>query len=182
MSNTQTEEVISQLTIAASNVVELYNRLNESDSTAESPTGESQVRRLEMSILRTHKILQDCIFRKLKQNDVDVNQTDTVKKLNDLVAKGSNNSQSSKVTMMEQYADILLDMVQQKIHNSNMWSRPGPPSFFSVIFWLYVLLVRVKFYANLCLSSSPVSFNVICHFWQFWHLSLLTNLLLVTFP
>lgn len=120
MSNTQTEEVISQLTIAASNVVELYNRLNESDSTAESPTGESQVRRLEMSILRTHKILQDCIFRKLKQNDVDVNQTDTVKKLNDLVAKGSNNSQSSKVTMMEQYADILLDMVQQKIHNSNM--------------------------------------------------------------
>ncbi|XP_045468505.1 mitogen-activated protein kinase-binding protein 1 isoform X6 [Harmonia axyridis] len=125
VSNNKSEEVISQLTVAANNVVELYNRLNDSeitgDSSGDSADREDAVRKLELSIVRTHKVLHDCIFKKLKQNNgnIDVNQTDTVKKLNDLVTKGSN-SHSSIVTMMEQYSDILLDMVQQKIHNSNM--------------------------------------------------------------
>ncbi|XP_045468503.1 mitogen-activated protein kinase-binding protein 1 isoform X4 [Harmonia axyridis] len=125
LSNNKSEEVISQLTVAANNVVELYNRLNDSeitgDSSGDSADREDAVRKLELSIVRTHKVLHDCIFKKLKQNNgnIDVNQTDTVKKLNDLVTKGSN-SHSSIVTMMEQYSDILLDMVQQKIHNSNM--------------------------------------------------------------
>lgn len=140
VSNNKSEEVISQLTVAANNVVELYNRLNDSeitgDSSGDSADREDAVRKLELSIVRTHKVLHDCIFKKLKQNNgnIDVNQTDTVKKLNDLVTKGSN-SHSSIVTMMEQYSDILLDMVQQKIHNSNMWSRNLEPPIF--LLWFF---------------------------------------------
>ncbi|KAK9872811.1 hypothetical protein WA026_019595 [Henosepilachna vigintioctopunctata] len=122
ISNHKTEEVISQLTLAANNVVELYNRLNDSEGdSGENTDRDDVVRKLELSIVRTHKVLHDCIFKKLKQNNgnIDVNQTDTIKKLNDLVAK-SPSSQNSIVTMMEQYSEILLDIVQQKIHNSNM--------------------------------------------------------------
>lgn len=117
-------DVIEQLTKAADNVVDLYNRLNDTDTdTHETSVAKmDMVKNLEMSILTTHKILHDCIFKKLKQSNgnVDVNQTDTVKKLNDLVSKGPSGP-NSVVNMMEQYSDILLDMVQQKIHNSNIW-------------------------------------------------------------
>lgn len=113
------DDVIQQLTKAADNVVELYNRLNDG-APAPHATSSDMVKNLEMSILNTHKVLHDCIFKKLKQsNGNDVNQTDTVKKLNDLISKVPN-SQNSVVSMMEQYSDILLDMVQQKIHNSNI--------------------------------------------------------------
>ena len=117
------DDVIQQLTKAADKVVELYNRLNETETDTHDTTVAKMdmVKNLEMSILNTHKILHDCIFKKLKQSNgnVDVNQTDTVKKLNDLVSKGPSGP-NSVVSMMEQYSDILLDMVQQKIHNSNI--------------------------------------------------------------
>jgi hypothetical protein len=117
------DDVIQELTEAADKVVGLYNRLNETETdTRETSVAKmDMVKNLEMSILHTHKILHDCIFKKLKQSsgNVDVNQTDTVKKLNDLVSKGPSGP-NSVVSMMEQYSDILLDMVQQKIHNSNI--------------------------------------------------------------
>lgn len=116
-------DVIEQLTKAADNVVDLYSRLNDTDTDTQntSVAKMDMVKNLEMSILNTHKILHDCIFKKLKQGNgnVDVNQTDTVKKLNDLASKGPSGP-NSVVNMMEQYSDILLDMVQQKIHNSNI--------------------------------------------------------------
>lgn len=79
------------------------------------------VKNLEMSIVNTQKILQDLTFERLKQSngDVDINQTDTVKKLNDLVAKGQVNDPKRVITMMQQYSDILLGMMQQKIQNSS---------------------------------------------------------------
>lgn len=103
----------------AEKVVNLYDRLNETDDTSESQI--ERIDRVKMSILRTHKILHDCIFRELKQNNgsIDVNQTDTVKKLNDLVSKGPSGP-NSVISIMEQYSDILLDMVQQKVHNTNI--------------------------------------------------------------
>ncbi|EFA05055.2 WD repeat-containing protein 62-like Protein [Tribolium castaneum] len=117
-------DVIQQLTKAADNVVGLYNRLSdtETDTQNSSVAKMDMVKDLEMSILNTHKVLHECIFKKLKQSNgnVDVNQTDTVKKLNDLVSKGSSGGPNSAVSIMEQYSDILLDMVQQKIHNSNI--------------------------------------------------------------
>ncbi|XP_044261628.1 mitogen-activated protein kinase-binding protein 1 isoform X1 [Tribolium madens] len=117
-------DVIQQLTKAADNVVGLYNRLSDTEPASQnsSVAKMDMVKDLEMSILNTHKVLHECIFKKLKQSNgnVDVNQTDTVKKLNDLVSKGSTGGPNSAVSIMEQYSDILLDMVQQKIHNSSI--------------------------------------------------------------
>lgn len=66
--------------------------------------------------------MHDCIFNEFKQNNgnIDVNQTDAIKKLNDLVSKGASGS-GSIIELMQQYTDILLDMMQQKIHSSNIW-------------------------------------------------------------
>lgn len=119
-SNQLCDDVIDQLTKAADNVVKLYNRLNESDSDS-SESQADKIDRVKISMIRTHKILHECIFKELKQNNgsIDVNQTDTVKKLNDLVSKGPTGP-NSVISIMEQYSDILLDMVQQKIHNANI--------------------------------------------------------------
>lgn len=50
---------------------------------------------------------------------MDVNQTDAIKKLNDLVSRGASGS-GSVIDLMQQYSDILLDMMQQKIHSANI--------------------------------------------------------------
>lgn len=119
VSNQLCDDLIDQLTTTAEKVVKLYDRLNESDDGNESQM--ERIDRVKMSMIRTHKILHDCIFKELKQNNggIDVNQTDTVKKLNDLVSKGPSGP-NSVINIMEQYSDILLDMVQQKIHNANI--------------------------------------------------------------
>ncbi|KAJ8981871.1 hypothetical protein NQ317_008218 [Molorchus minor] len=119
VSNQLCDDLIDQLTTTAEKVVKLYDRLNESDDTNESQI--EKIDRVKMSMIRTHKVLHDCIFRELKQNNggIDINQTDTVKKLNDLVSKGPTGP-NSVINIMEQYSDILLDMVQQKIHNANI--------------------------------------------------------------
>ncbi|CAH1107789.1 unnamed protein product, partial [Psylliodes chrysocephalus] len=119
ISNQLCDDLIDQLTSTADKVVELYGRLSE----AEDPT-ESQIDRMDrvkMSMIRTFKVLHDSILKELKQNNgnTDVNQTDTVKKLNDLVSKGSSGP-NNVINIMEQYSDILLDTVQQKIHSANM--------------------------------------------------------------
>lgn len=127
MSTQLCDEVALQLTKAANNVVELYRRLTYIDVTNSSEHLASvqktdMVKNLEMSIIRTQKILQDLTFERLKQSNsagVDINQTDTVKKLNDLVAKGEVNDPKRVITMMQQYSDILLGMMQQKIQNSS---------------------------------------------------------------
>lgn len=66
-------------------------------------------------------MVHDCIFNEFKQNNgnIDVNQTDTIKKWNDLVSKGASGSRSV-IDLMQQYSDILLDMMQQKIHSANI--------------------------------------------------------------
>lgn len=120
------DEVALQLTKAANNVVELYRRLTDADATTSSEQLASvqktdMVKNLEMSIIRTQKMLQDLTFERLKQSNggVDINQTDTVKKLNDLVAKGQASDPKKLIIMMQQYSDILLGMMQQKIQNSS---------------------------------------------------------------
>lgn len=119
------DEVALQLTKAANNVVELYRRLTDVDAASSSEQMANvqktdMVKNLEMSIIRTQKMLQDLTFERLKQSNggVDINQTDTVKKLNDLVAKEQMNDPKRVITMMQQYSDILLGMMQQKIQNS----------------------------------------------------------------
>nr|CAI5844434.1 unnamed protein product [Callosobruchus analis] len=119
VSNQLCDDLVDQLTTTAERVVKLYDRLNDEDERTDSQM--DRIDKVKMSMIRTHKILHDCIFKELKQNNggVDVNQTDTVKKLNDLVSKGASGP-NSVINIMEQFSDILLDMVQQKIHNSNI--------------------------------------------------------------
>nr|CAI5844427.1 unnamed protein product [Callosobruchus analis] len=119
LSNQLCDDLVDQLTTTAERVVKLYDRLNDEDERTDSQM--DRIDKVKMSMIRTHKILHDCIFKELKQNNggVDVNQTDTVKKLNDLVSKGASGP-NSVINIMEQFSDILLDMVQQKIHNSNI--------------------------------------------------------------
>ncbi|VEN46369.1 unnamed protein product [Callosobruchus maculatus] len=119
ISNQLCDDLVDQLTTTAERVVKLYDRLTDEDERTD--TQMDRIDKVKMSMIRTHKILHDCIFKELKQNNggVDVNQTDTVKKLNDLVSKGASGP-NSVIYIMEQFSDILWDMVQQKIHNSNI--------------------------------------------------------------
>lgn len=106
--------------------MELYRRLTDEDAANSKEQlanvqKTDMVKNLEMSIIRTQKMLQDLTFERLRQSNggVDINQTDAVKKLNDLVTKGQLNDPRGVVTMMQQYSDILLGMMQQKIQNSS---------------------------------------------------------------
>ncbi|XP_017782013.1 PREDICTED: WD repeat-containing protein 62 isoform X2 [Nicrophorus vespilloides] len=118
------DEVALQLTKAANNVVELYRRLT--DPTERIPKeGSLQkadiLKNLELTIASTQKVLQDITLEKFRQSSshIDVNQTDAVKKLNDLISKGFTNDQNDVVNLMQQYSDIILDMMQQKIQDSH---------------------------------------------------------------
>ncbi|XP_076254488.1 WD repeat domain 62 isoform X4 [Rhynchophorus ferrugineus] len=118
-SNQLCENVSKQLVKTADNVVKIYQKLKESEE-----TGDVQPETLDcmkMSIIKTYKVVHECIFNEFKQNNgnIDVNQTDAIKKLNDLVSKGSTGS-GSVIDLMQQYSDILLDMMQQKIHSANI--------------------------------------------------------------
>ncbi|KAI4454792.1 wd repeat domain 62 isoform g [Holotrichia oblita] len=118
------DEVALQLTKAANNVVELYRRLTDVDANTSEQLATVQktdmVKNLELSITRTQKMLQELQLERIRRNNgLDVNQTDTVKKLNDLASRGLTNDQNTVVTMMQQYSDILLGLMQQKIQNTN---------------------------------------------------------------
>lgn len=119
------DEVAFQLTNTANNVVGLYKRVTDTDNRSNDQLTSNQkrdmVKNLELSIARTFKILQDVLLEKLKQNNnsFDVQQTNTVKRLKDLVSKGLSNDQNTVVNMMQQYSDILLSMMQQKIQTTN---------------------------------------------------------------
>ncbi|KAK9754178.1 hypothetical protein QE152_g1546 [Popillia japonica] len=119
------DEVALQLTKAANNVVELYRRLTDVDANTSEQLATVQktdmVKNLELSITRTQKMLQELQLERIRRNNggLDVNQTDTVKKLNDLASRGLTNDQNTVVSMMQQYSDILLGLMQQKIQNTN---------------------------------------------------------------
>lgn len=118
------DEVALQLTKAANNVVELYRRLTDESVTSSEELVSVQktdmAKNLELSIARTQKMLQELMLEKFKQNqeNFNLNQTDTVKKINDLASKGFPNDQDAVVDVMQQYSDILLGMLQQK-YSSN---------------------------------------------------------------
>lgn len=116
-----------QLTKAANNVVELYRRLTDVEANTSEQLANVQktdvVKTLELSIARTQKTLQELQLERIRRNTgLDVNQTDTVKKLIDLASRGLTNDQNTVVNMMQQYSDILLGLMQQKIQNNNTWS------------------------------------------------------------
>ncbi|XP_031332031.1 uncharacterized protein LOC116162536 isoform X2 [Photinus pyralis] len=88
------DDVAYQLTKASNNVVELYRRLTDTEASTSEQLANLQktdmVKNLELSIARTLRVLQGLTLEKLKQSNgnFDVNQTNTVKRLNDLVSRG----------------------------------------------------------------------------------------------
>ncbi|XP_066252026.1 uncharacterized protein Wdr62 isoform X1 [Euwallacea similis] len=118
-SNQLCEDVSKQLVTTADNVVKIFQKLKENEDTADSQP--EAINCVKMSLIKTYKVVHECIFNEFKQNNgnIDVNQTDAIKKLNDLVSKFANGS-GSMTELMQQYVDILLDMMQQKIHSSNI--------------------------------------------------------------
>ncbi|XP_050299920.1 uncharacterized protein LOC126738571 isoform X2 [Anthonomus grandis grandis] len=118
-SNQLCEDVSRKLVATADNVARIYQKLRENED-AGDPQPEA-LDCIKMSLIKTHKVVHDCIFNELKQNNgnMDVNQTDAIKKLHDLVSKGASGS-GSVIDLMQQYSDILLDIMQQKIHSANI--------------------------------------------------------------
>lgn len=86
-------DVALQLTTAANNVVKLHNRLTSSKEAGSEKMMANQrhdmLTSLDFSITMTKKMLQELALEDLSttNGNIDVNQTDTAKKLNDLVAK-----------------------------------------------------------------------------------------------
>lgn len=117
------DQVIQELMKAANNVVELYRRLTEVNPNSNEELASVQktdmVKNLEMSIAQTQKMLQDLTLEKMKHH-FNVNQTDAVKKLNDLVSKGFTNDQNAVVVVMQLYSDILLEMLQKNFQSNNI--------------------------------------------------------------
>lgn len=123
------KDVADNLVSTANEVVKLYDNLtsaNKKDLAAgNAPSAVEErtnmVKTLQLSIVTTQKVLHDLTLQILRQDrsNVDVNQTDSVKKLNDLIEKGFPTDESAIVNIMQQYSDILLGMMQQKIEDSN---------------------------------------------------------------
>lgn len=117
------DQVVLELTNAAENVVQLYRRLTEaspnSNENLTSVQKTDMVKNLEMSIAQTQKMLQDLTLEKVKHH-FNVNQTDAVKKLKDLVSKGFTKDQNALVVVMQLYSDILLEMLQQNFQSNNI--------------------------------------------------------------
>ncbi|XP_044734797.1 WD repeat-containing protein 62 isoform X2 [Chrysoperla carnea] len=140
-------KIAEQLTHTAENVVQLYRRLtlNETLSPEQSTNSEEidkshMMKNLECAMLETQKILQLAVKQQQQQQDVNNLQDgnghgggsesiDVIShnNLRDLVAmstaanNSANNStnQANVVLMMQQYSDILLNMMQQKMQQKH---------------------------------------------------------------
>nr|XP_022905625.1 uncharacterized protein LOC111417532 isoform X2 [Onthophagus taurus] len=120
------DKVAESLTIAANNVEELYRRLWV-DSSSEEPQRNvkksDMVKNLELSIARMQNVLQDVALKRIQLNVTTngcgetVNQTEKIIALKELFSKGVMNDQDAFVKVMQQYSDILLTMMHQKIQS-----------------------------------------------------------------
>ncbi|XP_013143340.1 PREDICTED: mitogen-activated protein kinase-binding protein 1-like isoform X5 [Papilio polytes] len=111
-----------QLTKTAGKVVHLYRRLQRDPSAAADIGG------LEAAILETQKVLRGAVQRaqngeapsSLSSTDGDcraLNVDSTRQKLENLVSKEANAAGNPAMSLIEQYSDILLNMMQSKMVN-----------------------------------------------------------------
>lgn len=107
------DNVCQQLVETADNVINFYNQFKEIET--ESEENLNTMRKLEVSIFNTIKILHGAVFQKYIHNNE--NQTDLVKRLKDLIVKTSSGT-NDIVNVMAQYSEVLLEMVQENIHTN----------------------------------------------------------------
>lgn len=105
-----------QLTNAANNVVKLHKRISDQETSSTFDSTTDMVTTLDSSIAKTLGILQGVLLERFTQNNRNY---DNVKRLTDLLSQGLGKDQNTCVRVMQQYSDILLSMMQQKIQNSN---------------------------------------------------------------
>ncbi|XP_013176440.1 PREDICTED: mitogen-activated protein kinase-binding protein 1-like isoform X2 [Papilio xuthus] len=121
-----------QLTKTAGKVVHLYRRLQRDPSAAADISG------LEAAILETQKVLRGAVLRaqngeapsSLSSTDGDcraLNVDSTRQKLENLVSKEASVAGNPAMSLIEQYSDILLNMMQSKMVNQFSQSPQSLP-------------------------------------------------------
>ncbi|XP_068622294.1 mitogen-activated protein kinase-binding protein 1 [Battus philenor] len=122
-----------QLTKTAGKVVHLYRRLQREPNAAADISG------LEAAILETQKVLRSAVMRSqnggealssLSSTDGDyrgLNVDSTRQKLENLVSKEATAAGNPAMSLIEQYSDILLNMMQSKMVNQFSQSPQSLP-------------------------------------------------------
>ncbi|CAB3257466.1 unnamed protein product [Arctia plantaginis] len=122
-----------QLTKTACKVVQLYTSLQREPNAAADISG------LEAAILETQKVLRGAVARpqnggdalsSLSSTDGDyrLNVDTTRQKLDHLVSKEASNTGNPALSLIEQYSDILLNMMQSKMVNQFSQPQSLPPN------------------------------------------------------
>lgn len=107
------DRVARQLSEAAHNVIELYRRFDSSDSNVENDPQQASIQTTDM--FKNFELSVSNTLKKL----CNENQSTTIRRLNELMSRRLENDQSALVSGMHQYSDILIELVTQKIQNSN---------------------------------------------------------------
>jgi len=103
-------------------VVQLYKRLALQDDQTDH---REMLRGLEEAIGETQRTLRHVVAA--GETGAVATESAVASKLQDIVASGGQGDQSNVVAMMQQYSDMLLTMVQQRM-GSNVASNPQKPS------------------------------------------------------
>ncbi|KAJ8706269.1 hypothetical protein PYW08_010895 [Mythimna loreyi] len=120
-----------QLTKTASKVVQLYASLQREPNAAADISG------LEAAILETQKVLRSAVTRtqngeqalsSLSSTDGEYRLHNTSHKLEHLVSKEATNASNPAMSLIEQYSDILLNMMQTKMVNQFSQPQSLPPN------------------------------------------------------
>lgn len=114
--------VADQLTRTADSVVQLYKRLALEDDQTDH---REMLRGLEEAIDEAQRTLRHVVTA--GGTDAVAAESSVASKLQDIVASGGQGDQANVVAMMQQYSDMLLTMVQQRM-GSNVASDPQKPS------------------------------------------------------
>ncbi|KAL4711270.1 hypothetical protein ACJJTC_019111 [Scirpophaga incertulas] len=115
-----------QLTKTASKVVQLYASLQREPNAAADISG------LEAAILETQKVLRSAVTRN-QNGDANAHaglsssESDARHRLENLVSKEATNSGNPAMSLIEQYSDILLNMMQSKMVNQFSQSPQSLP-------------------------------------------------------
>jgi len=115
--------VADQLTRTADSVVQLYKRLALEDDQTDH---QEMLRGLEEAIGEAQRTLRHVVAA--GETGAVATESTVASKLQDIVASGGQGGdQANVVAMMQQYSDMLLTMVQQRM-GSNVASNPQKPS------------------------------------------------------
>lgn len=123
-----------QLTKTACKVVQLYTSLQREPNAAADISG------LEAAILETQKVLRGAVSRSTQNGaealsslsstdgEYRLNVDNTRQKLEHLVSKEASNTGNPALSLIEQYSDILLNMMQSKMVNQFNQPQSLPPN------------------------------------------------------